>query len=246
MTMKTLKLALSFLTTLPFTSIGLVSEEEMSHVTAFFPLVGLIVGGVNFVLYLWGLNFWSPAVGAWLWLITNALITGGLHLDGWIDTFDALGSRKGRSEMLAIMKDSRIGAMGGIAAVLLLGFKWSLLVEAGAVLALVFLAPMVGRSAVLTATQIFVYAREKGLGNAFAGRLNLFLGIFALSIVFTPLFLLAGIAGVLAAVLAIFLSILWGWVLSRKFGGLTGDNYGAINEIAEVLFLFLALARSTG
>jgi len=117
--MKTLKLALSFLTTIPFPSIGLVSDEEMSRTVAFFPLVGLIVGGVNLVVYLLGLKFWSPAVAAWLWLITNAIITGGLHLDGWIDTFDALGSRKSRSEMLVIMKDSRIGAMGGIAAVLL-------------------------------------------------------------------------------------------------------------------------------
>jgi len=240
---KTLKLALSFLTTIPFPTIGLVSDEEMSRTVAFFPLVGLIVGGVNLVVYLLGLSFWSPAVAAWLWLITNALITGGLHLDGWIDTFDALGSRKSRSEMLVIMKDSRIGAMGGIAAVLLIGLKWSLLVESSAVPVLVFLAPIIGRSAVLIATQTFVYIREKGLGHAFTQPLNLNLWIFALSIVFIPLFILTDITGLLAALTAVILSILWAWILSRKFGGLTGDNYGALNEIAEVLFLLFTLAK---
>lgn len=240
--MKTLGLALSFLTTIPFPSIGLVSDEEMSRTIAFFPLVGLIVGVVNTALYLLGLRFWSPAVAAWLWLIANALITGGLHLDGWMDTFDALGSRKSRSEMLAIMKDSRIGAMGGMAAVLLLGFKWSLLAEARVAPALVFLAPIVGRSCVLIATQTYQYIREKGLGHSFTQPLHPLLWLFALSVVLTPLYLLSGVMGNLAAFGAVALAQLWARVLSHKFGGLTGDNYGALNEVTEVLFMFLALA----
>jgi adenosylcobinamide-GDP ribazoletransferase len=238
--MKTLKLTLSFLTALPFPSIGLVSDKEMSRTIAFFPLVGLIVGGVNFALYLFGLKFWSPAVAAWLWLISNALITGGLHLDGWIDTFDALGSRKSRSEMLAIMKDSRIGAMGGIAAVLLLGFKWSLLTESNTVMALLVLAPVVGRSAVLIATRIFKYIREQGLGHVFTQPLPLVFWLLALATISVIFFLLAGLRELVAAAFAVILSMLWARFLSGKFGGLTGDNYGAINELAEILFLFLA------
>lgn len=240
--MKTLGLALSFLTTIPFPSIGLVSDEEMSRTAAFFPLVGLIVGGINTTVYLLGLRFWSPAVAAWLWLIANALITGGLHLDGWMDTFDALGSRKGRSEMLAIMRDSRIGAVGGMAAVLLFGFKWSLLAESSVVPSLVFLAPIVGRSAVLIATQTFSYIREKGLGHSFTGPLHPALWLFALTVVVTPLHLLTGVMGLLAAAAASALALLWARVLSHKFGGLTGDSYGALNEATEVMFLFLALA----
>jgi len=241
--MKTLKLALSFLTIIPFPSIGLVSDEEMSRIVVLFPLVGLIVGVANFVLYLIGLSFWSPSVAAWLWLISNALITGGLHLDGWIDTFDALGSRKSRNEMLVIMRDSRIGAMGGIAAILLLGLKWSLLVESSAAPTLTLIAPIVGRSAVLIATQTFIYIREKGLGHAFTQPLKLKPWIFAMSTLLIPIIVLVDITVLLTALIAVALSILWAWMLSRKFGGLTGDNYGAVNEIAEVLFLFLVFAR---
>jgi len=236
-------LALSFLTTIPFFAVGNVSDEEMGRSIAYFPLAGLVVGGFNAVMYFLGLYFWSHAVAAWFWLIANALITGGLHLDGWMDTFDALGSRKGRAEMLTIMKDSRIGAMGGMAAVLLLGFKWSLLVESGVAPALVLLAPMVGRSAVLIATQVFTYIREGGLGHTFTQPLPPARWFLVLASVLLPLALLGPAHGLIAALGAAALAMLWARSLSHKFGGLTGDNYGALNELAEVLFLLLALAR---
>lgn len=241
--MKTLVLALSFLTTIPLFPVGYVSDEEMGQSSAFFPLVGFVVGGINATMYFLGLYFWSPAVAAWLWLIANALITGGLHLDGWMDTFDALGSRKSQSEMLAIMKDSRIGAMGGMAVVLLLGFKWSLLVAAGATPALVLLAPVVGRSAVLIATQVFTYIRAGGLGHTFTQPLPPARWLFVLVSILLPLSVLGSMQGLLAALLAVSLAMLWARSLCHKFWGLTGDTYGAINEATEVLFLFFALAR---
>ena len=237
--MKTLSLALSFLTTIPFPSIGLVSDEEMSRTIAYFPLVGLIVGVVNFAVYLIGLRLWSPSIAAWLWLIANALITGGLHLDGWMDTFDALGSRKSRSEMLVIMKDSRIGAMGGMAAILLFGLKWSLLASASTLPVIVLFAPVVGRSAVLISTQVYSYIREKGLGDAFTRPLDKGYWVFATTVLLLPLLLIMGYVGWMAAAVAIAGALAWARALSLKFGGLTGDNYGALNEAAEVGFLLI-------
>jgi len=241
--MKHMGLALSFLTTIPFFAVDYVPDEEMGRSLAYFPLVGLVVGGFNASMYFLGLYFWSPAVAAWLWLIANALITGGLHLDGWMDTFDALGSRKGRAEMLTIMKDSRIGAMGGMAAVLLLGFKWSLLVESGAAPALVLLAPVVGRSVALITTQGFTHIREGGLGRTFTQPLPLARWLFVLASVLLPFALLGPAHFLVAAIGAAALAMLWAGSLCHKFGGLSGDNYGALNELAEVLFLLLAIVR---
>ena len=239
--MAVLQLALSFLTTIPFPRLGAVSDEKMSRTVAFFPFVGLVVGFFNVLCYLLGLSLFTTSVAAWLSLIANAVITGGLHLDGWMDTFDALGSRKPRSEMLAVMKDSRIGAMGALAVVLLLGLKFSLLTELHARPALILLAPAVGRSAILFATQTYSYVREQGLGKSFTQSLARTSWIFALATLVAPLLMLTGALGAVAATVALLLAMLWARLLARTFGGLTGDTYGALNELAEALFLLTAV-----
>lgn len=98
----------------------------------------------------------------------------------------------------------------------------------------------------LIATQIYVYAGEKGLGHAFTRPLHPGLWFFALSTILTPMFLLLDVTGFLSAILAVILSLLWARFLSCKFGGLTGDNYGALNEVTEVLFFLFALSRFAG
>lgn len=235
-------LALSFLTVIPVNSTGVVLDEEMSKSVALFPIVGLLIGALNVGVYLIGLNLWGNSIAAWFWLIANALITGCLHLDGWMDTFDALGSRKGRDDMLAIMRDSRIGAMGGVAAILLIGLKWSLLTQMGNRIFILLLAPLVGRATVLLATQVFTYARTKGLGHTFSQPLALGSRLMTSVVVLVALFALGGASGVLAGVLALGLSLAWAVLLTKKFGGLTGDNYGALNEAAELIFLMIMLS----
>ncbi|MCZ4151790.1 adenosylcobinamide-GDP ribazoletransferase, partial [Escherichia coli] len=95
----------------------------------YYPLVGAAIG---LAVWLGGALFGTvlPALPAavltltlWVWL------TGGLHLDGWMDTADGLLSYRSRERMLEIMKDSRVGAMGVIACVLLLMMKAALLAD---------------------------------------------------------------------------------------------------------------------
>jgi len=234
-------LALSFLTTLPVPSPGLVSDDEMSSSLVFFPLTGLIIGFISFLFYYIGILLWNPQIAAWLWLISNALITGGLHLDGWIDTFDALGSHKSRSEMLTIMKDSRIGAMGGISAILLFGLKWSLLSNLSYNSVALLVVPLMGRVAIVLSTQTFTYIKEKGLGHSFTKPLQLSSWLFVLFSVLVPIALFTGSIGLVSAGISLLMSVLWATFLSHKFGGLTGDNYGSLNEIAEMIFLLFVL-----
>src|SRR5262249_40082429 len=112
--------AVSFLTIVPVKA-GVVGSAELSRSLAFFPLVGLLLGVV-----LAGMAWLIPPgataglVGVGLTALL-AVLTGGFHLDGLADVFDGLGGGRGdRERMLAIMKDSRIGAHGAAALVLVL------------------------------------------------------------------------------------------------------------------------------
>lgn len=243
--MKTLSLALSFLTTIPMPHVGMASDEEMNATLGSFPLVGLLVGLVNAGIFLVGLKLWSPQIAAWLWLISNALVTGALHLDGWMDTFDALGSRKSRSEMLAIMRDSRIGAIGATAALLLVGLKWSLLSVSGSTIAVLVVAPAIGRLGVVLATQTFPYGQEKGLGQALTTPIRASGWFFAFGVALVATIVFLRLSGLIALAVSLMVGLAWARALSRRFGGLTGDSYGAVNELVELVFLLVLLARVT-
>ena len=170
-----------------------------------------------------------------------AALTGGLHLDGVADVFDALGGGRGdKQRMLDIMRDSRIGAHGAAALVLLLLAKVAAVAELlarrdlGGLLAF----PAVARWAVTPAIVFHPYARAEGTGRAFNGEARPWevagaTVLLALALVAVGPRLLVPAAGALAAAT---LFALW---LRRRLGGLTGDVYGASIELAEVVTLAL-------
>ena len=116
-------LAAQFLTTFPLPNLSYVSEAEIRLSSMFFPLVGVVLG-----IILWAMEFllrlvFPNLVSTSIALTLYTLLTGALHLDGLMDTADALGSRKPRERALEIMKDSRVGAMGVVAAVMVYSGK---------------------------------------------------------------------------------------------------------------------------
>ena len=91
------------------------SEDNMRHTLSLLPLVGLVIG----VLYcltdrLSALLGFSPLLRAALLTVLPVLVTGGIHLDGYCDTVDALASHAPREKKLAILKDSSAGAFAVI------------------------------------------------------------------------------------------------------------------------------------
>src|SRR5262245_52238316 len=163
-------------------------------------------------------------------------LTGGLHLDGVADVFDALGGGRGqRDRMLAILRDSRIGAHGAAALVLVI------LAKVVAVAALVdhssgdhawwalYAAPVAARWAVVPLIVGFPYARPEGLGKPFHGHAGVAQLAGATAVAAIALGWLGGraIAPALAALLAALAIATW---LHRHLGGLTGDVYGAAIE----------------
>ena len=237
---------LRFLTVIPLPGRREVSQGEIGRSIVYFPVVGVIIGfilaGLNWLL---SLNLPSMVVNALL-LVALVVITGALHLDGFIDTCDGLGGHKTPEARWRIMSDSRVGGFGIVGAVLLLLVKYVSLnsVPETLLMATLVLMPVVSRWAMVYAIFAYPYARPSGLGQAFKQEARWPRFTVATVITFVVAFLLP-LAG-LAIMLGIWVIVMiMATYLKSKFSGLTGDTYGAVNEAAEVcvLILVLVLAR---
>lgn len=232
-------IALQFLSSLPIRLPGMPQPQELGRSLLFYPLVGLLFGGL-----LWGLN--ALLTGAPLMLHAALLLTawvllsGGLHLDGLADSADAwLGGFGDRERTLTIMKDPRSGPIAVVVLVLVLLLKFCALLaliehSRSAVLLIV---PLIGRSALLGVFLTTPYVRAGGLGQALADHLPRRAGWWVLGLSGAACGLLAGEAGVWAIGLAV-LGFMWlRRVMMRRLGGTTGDTAGALLELLEVLVL---------
>ena len=244
-----LLVALSFLTLLPV-GVREPTDGEISRSRGWYPFVGLLYGLLLLVLALiWmqalGIPLFVPALPA---LLLTALAVGNrfLHLDGLMDFCDAMWGGHTAERRLEIMRDSRVGSFGvaGGVSVLLVKFSAlaSLLVIVPGLAGLLFF-PVVSRWAMTLLLTVFPYVREQGIGSAFAsgGRPWLATG-FALLTASAVAWLWLGPPGIIVLVLVSLASLWLGWWTKRRLGGgLTGDCYGAANEIMEALALTLLL-----
>ncbi|HIE18079.1 MAG TPA: adenosylcobinamide-GDP ribazoletransferase, partial [Dehalococcoidia bacterium] len=161
--------ALQFLTIFPSPLRGTVSAEVSGQSLAYFSLIGLALGSI--LLGIWyGLAFiLPPPVVYALLIITLAILTGAHHLDGLIDTFDGVMAGKDRGERLQTMADTKVGAFGIAAIILLLLLKYVALSSAPVVESLL-LMPTLSRWAMVCVIFAFPYAKNVGMGLVFKQR----------------------------------------------------------------------------
>jgi len=245
--LRRLLVAVAFLTRLPVPPGREVDEVDVGRSAAFFPLVGLVLGAVLVVVAALLARHLPSSVLSVLLVALLAALTGALHLDGVADTFDALGSPSAdRARRLEILRDSRIGAHGATALVLVVLLKLTALhaVLASGAVAAVLLFPALARCVATIALVRFPYARVQGLGAAFAahGSPRDALAVSAATLVAT--WLLGGGPAVLAALVASGVVLLFVRRVAGRLGGVTGDVCGAAIELAEAAFLVLYLAAS--
>ena len=232
-------IALQFLSSLPVRLPGMPAPQELGRSLLFYPLVGLLFGGI-----LWGLNWLMlgapPLLHAALLLTVWVLLSGALHLDGLADSADAwLGGFGDRERTLTIMKDPRSGPIAVVTLVLVLLLKFAALlalIEQQHALALI-IVPLLGRSALLGLFLTTPYVRAGGLGQALADHLPRSAGKQVLAVSGLACVLIAGLSGFFAVVLAV---VLFAWlrrVMLRRLGGTTGDTAGALLELLEVAML---------
>ncbi|CAG7613794.1 Adenosylcobinamide-GDP ribazoletransferase [Paenibacillus solanacearum] len=252
--------AFQFLTRLPLPVTLHYDDALFRRSVVFYPVVGLVLGwllaaaGKLLLLVVPPLPAASLLLGFWI------ALTGALHLDGLMDTADGILSHRSRERMLEIMKDSRVGAMGVIACVVVLLLKWSLLLEllsgpAGGssdALLLLPLATIWSRWFMVAAISRWPYARAEqggGMGGMFRGigwnTLLLQSVVAAAASWFTVSVTSASGHGLVTVAIFGAAALVAGWLIARyiggKLGGLTGDTYGALNELLETLLLLVML-----
>ncbi|MBI1682938.1 adenosylcobinamide-GDP ribazoletransferase [Caulobacter hibisci] len=230
--------AVQFLTRLPTPALRGFEPDWITRSARYFPLVGLLVGGICALVLLAASQVWSGWVPAILALGAGFLLTGGFHEDGLADTADGLGGGQTAARRLEIMKDSRVGTYGVLALVTVLGGKAATLASLTpmqAALAL-FAAHGVGRVAAVMAMAALPHVSDrtdakykpapdgvKPLEVLVAALLGLWPLLLA-----PPLAALTSLA--LAAVLALALALL----ARRLIGGYVGDVLGGIEQVAEL------------
>ncbi|HEY9148062.1 MAG TPA: adenosylcobinamide-GDP ribazoletransferase [Gammaproteobacteria bacterium] len=234
-------IALQFLTRLPVPAQLDYAAVQLGRSVAWYPLIGLLLGGILFSAA-WLLQGSEPLLVAALLLTFWVGLTGALHLDGLADSADAwVGGLGDRERTLAIMKDPASGPIGVVALVLVLLLKFAALVtliEAGEMIILLLL-PALARSATATLFVTTPYVRAGGIGEALsqhAPRATVVLGLALLALL--AVILLQWLGALLL------LALTSGWLLlrqvaMRRLGGFTGDVAGAQLELLECLGLLV-------
>ncbi len=216
------------------------SEEFLEACPKYLPLIGIVIGALSGgIYYLTHLLFDKPT-GIFLAMIVSMMLTGAFHEDGLADMCDGFGGGWTKEKILAIMKDSRIGAFGAIGLMSVLGLKFLTLtrIESSLILPILISGNALSRWFSVLFLYTDTYARETGdsksrpFSHKFKGITLLFSAIFG----FAPLILLRD-TKVLITLPILFL--VW-FVLARMFrkwiGGYTGDCLGGTQQITELVF----------
>jgi adenosylcobinamide-GDP ribazoletransferase len=243
-----LLVALQFLTISPAIIKRVFTPRELGRATGFFPLVGLLIGFILLAANLLLAHIFAAGIRAALVLALWILLSGGLHLDGFLDACDGLLGGYTPESRLEIMRDERVGAFALAGGILLLLVKYSALLALPVFSPGLWLAPVMGRWGMTAAIYFFPYARLQGLGKAMKDHTSRWEMLLASLLAVASGGLSNNVRGLVAFLLAA--GIVWAGArfTLRRIPGLTGDIYGALNELVEagVLLVFTAGVISSG
>lgn len=239
--------ALRFFTRMPVPRWVGHSTELLNHSARYFALVGWLVGLIGAVVFLVAGLALPVTLAIVLSIAATIRFTGAFHEDGFGDVCDGFGGGWDRARILAIMKDSRIGAYGAIGLVLMLMAKFLALLEMGEELvptALLVAHPL-SRFASTSLIYALDYAREDqpddiARAKPLAHRLSRAELTCAAAFGCTPLLLLTGLEAIGVVVLVFVVTLVAARYFRRRIGGYTGDCLGATQQVAE-LAVYLAL-----
>jgi len=238
--LRSLKIAVGFLTIL---KVRVEPPPDLTEITGsawMFPVVGAILGLVLVIGHAVAMACLPAPVAALLVVVTWVFLTGGLHLDGWTDCWDALPSSVPRENRYEILKDSRVGTFGVVAVVALLAVKATAIATGEVSAVMLFLAPVIGRGVMLMAASSAA-RRDDGMGAMFLSTLNgsVLRWIAGITV---ALAVLGGWKG-LAALGAAYLGSLWfRRVAESRIGPINGDVLGGMCELSEAIVLVAVCA----
>jgi adenosylcobinamide-GDP ribazoletransferase len=241
--------ALRFFTRLPVPSRVGHSPQQLDQAARYFPLVGVLVGGVGALITIAAAQLLPVALAILAGMAATLLVTGAFHEDGFADAVDGFGGAREREQVLRIMKDSRIGSFGAIAISMMLLAKFSALLQIDVlqghrVLACALIAGHAcSRFAATTLIAALDYVREDDSAKSKPLARRLSAPELALAALFglAPCALLAGSRVWVAIGLSAAVTALAAAYFVRRIGGYTGDCLGAAQQLAELAF-YVALA----
>lgn len=241
--------ALQFFTVIPIRREIPLTKRTVTGMFLTLAWIGLGIGALQYGVFVVLSDFTlTPLFIAVALVLTSALLTGGLHLDGFIDTSDAFFSYRDIKKRHAILDDPRVGAFGVMAFVFLILSKIVILYELITLgvmhWALFVLVPFMTRSGMLLFVLTTKPAKDTGIAHFFLQKLHKSTPYFALmqlnAIIILFAFTLTSTVPVILAIILLVTVVLYRSFTLRNFGGMSGDLFGAYIEGAEVV-LWLAL-----
>lgn len=242
---------LQFMTRIPIkANVGF--DEEFHKSIVYFPLVGFVIGLISFFIGSLAIRIFNPFITSILIVAGEVILTGGLHIDGLGDTFDAIYSNRDKERMLEIMKDSRLGTNSLLAILFLVLIKIGLLNSAinSNLMCLIIFMPMISRLGVIVMLYKTVTPRKVGMGNIFIGKATLCM--FITAIVYTIVIIVAiskfiflstnlNIIKLLISIVVVMIfDYLFKKHIYKKIDGVTGDILGCTIELGELIFLLFS------
>src|SRR6266404_743728 len=229
-------IAVQFLTRLPAPQSLNSSAPDIGKAAAFFPLVGVIVGGGAALVFATLQRILPLPASVLCAVIFAVVLTNGFHEDGLADSFDGFGGGWTRNRVLEIMRDSRIGTYGTLALIFVILGKLTFLslLPPGQIWRWLIVAHTASRWTILPLCGCLPYARAEGQGKLVAkqvGVLEIITGTFTLLLVFILLPWQAALSALLVTTLVTLLS---GLYFRARLQGITGDCLGAANQLTDV------------
>lgn len=226
--------SLSLLTIFPISK-----KEDLDYkIIIFFPFVGFILGSLCYFVFTVLEKFLSHKLATLFVFIFYVFICDFFHLDGFVDTVDALACFN--KDKLQILKDPHIGALGAIYLVLIIIAKYILLTEVENLKVCMLAMPIYSKTSLAIAGYFGKELSSYGLGRNFLYR---DLKILILSIIFCAGLYFLIFRHIDLVLFFILLNFLNSFLLSKyfnyKLGGINGDVFGFVNEISEIVFLLV-------
>lgn len=235
-----------FLTILPPIIKRAFTFQELGRAVGFFPLVGFVIGiillGAETILSL----ALPRAITAVLLLGLWILLTGALHLDGFLDSLDGLFGGRTPEKRLLIMRDERLGAFAFAGGAILILLKFTALASLNSLTTPLLLVPTVGRWAMTLAIPLFPYGREEGLGRAMKDHANWRQIEVGTVITMLVAWFTWGWYGLILLPVILIITMATASAVLARIPGLTGDIYGALCETTEIAaLLFFVIIQTT-
>ncbi len=230
-------------------------EEDMKHNLIFLPWVGIVIGFITTGLYFLKGLFPNIPMIAWviIYSLVPIIITGGFHLDGFMDTEDALKSYKSKEEKLKILKDPHIGAFAIINLLVFAGIwlaSMAVLTANGSIRDFILLSLIFVLSRCFSGITSISFKRAKNEGmldmeTKKAGKIDLVFLIIQLVFVLAFMVFINPCKAAVLILILILVTIIYKTKSYKEFGGVTGDTAGfylCVSEESMLLTLSLLVA----